>query len=162
MVDCSNIFAAIYLGDRVAFEALLRAGCANVKDSFDDAVLLDCLNKGRLDFFKMLLDFGADVMAADYLGNNSLHKSSLRGELDFVLMILKYQNHLDIAGSDGFTALNYAASFQHWDVVEVLLAAGACPDIPDEYGITASKRIAMTYAPSDSVNRPSIEALLGF
>ncbi len=146
-IECSKIFQAIYTEDKGLFESLVESGCANFKSDLGDSVLLECLNKDRLVFFEMLLEAGADPMATDFVGNNSLHKSALRGRLDFVCLLIKYQADLDAEGSDGFTAINYAANFKNWDVVEVLLAAGANPDIPDWYGVTASERIKMKDGP---------------
>lgn len=146
----SKIFEAIFHNNEELFMDMLKRGCANAVDDLGDSVLLDCLDKERIVFFEALLEAGSDPLAMDYIGNNSLHKSSLRGRVDFVLLLIKFQKDLDVLGSDGFTAINYAANFNHWDVVEVLLEAGANPDVPDWFGITARDRIYRNYRLSDS------------
>lgn len=160
-IVCSEIFKAIFYNDEELFIDMVRHGCANAVDDFGDSVLLDCLDKERVVFFEMLLEAGSDPMAVDYIGNNSLHKSALRGRVDFVLLLIRYQEDLDVLGSDGFTAINYATNLNHWDVVEVLLKAGADPNIPDWFGVSARDRIYRNYRLSDgNVYRERLEQLL--
>ena len=40
------------------------------------------------------------------------------------------------ADSQGYTALAFATSFNHLGAIEVLLDAGADPNVQDEFGIT--------------------------
>ena len=144
MIDrerCLSIFDAMSSNDVPLFKKLVKDGGGDVFCEQFEPLLLYILDWEEIDFMKLLLEEGVDYYVTDLVGNNALHKSSLRGDIEFVKLLIQYQRNLDVKGSDGLTALNYAAAWKHWDVVEALLEAGADPDISDDFGGTARSRI---------------------
>ncbi|KXZ41606.1 hypothetical protein GPECTOR_367g148 [Gonium pectorale] len=74
---------------------------------------------------KELLAAGADVNAADKVGETPLHVATSEGHLEVVKELLAARADVNATDKDERTPLHFAASKWHLEVVKELLAAGA-------------------------------------
>lgn len=87
-----------------------------------------------------LLDRGADSEGVDDWGVTCLMQSCLRGLTGTVEILLKHRARVDTQEVDGRTALWFSSRSRRQRCVELLLAAGAEPNLPDHYGRTPLMR----------------------
>ncbi|CAG8065482.1 unnamed protein product [Penicillium nalgiovense] len=91
----------------------------------NDAELPLCLaaEYGRSQLIDLLLEFGANIIAANRCGHTPLHQAADQGRLAAVELLLKQQN-IDLQAQDpsGSTALHVATKRNHLSVVNLLLA----------------------------------------
>ena len=125
------IFHAIFCNDLAAVRQLAANGNADAVDEMGDFALTYAIARENMDAAKILLEHGADPLAADYPGDNALHVGARRGNIELVRLLLDYQKDLDATGQDGFSAINYAMAFNHFEIARILHEAGASIDIPD-------------------------------
>jgi ankyrin repeat protein len=97
-----------------------------------DTVLHTAVGSNQLDVVKRLLAAGADPGAASASGHNSLHAAAAAGHcriLQALLAAVAAGQGTAGLGAEvlGMTALHLAVEHQHWECVEVLVAAGADP-----------------------------------
>ncbi len=91
------------------------------------------------DITQLLLDNGADVVAADKQGLTLAHKAAAKGEKDIILLLLKHGASVDSKDNNGRTLLHFAAgvslpgmvSRSNPDVVQLLLGKGINVDEVD-------------------------------
>jgi ankyrin repeat protein len=98
--------------------------------------------EGRRQTARMLLDYGAQVDAANSLGRTALMFASVYGFLDLATWLLDAGADPNVVPTDdtGWPALIAAAQRGHSDVVALLLAHGADPGVRDLEGKTALDR----------------------
>lgn len=143
--DCSKAILAVYNNDKSSLELMISKGCSSCVDDLGDSILFACLDAENVNFTEMLLEAGSDPLSRTFTNNTILHRSAFRGKEEFVRLLIKHQKNLDLEGSDGLTALHYAVKANHWNIVDMLLEAGANPDIPDWHGVTAASGIHYFY-----------------
>ena len=96
--------------------------------------------KGNWEILKLLIDCGAQLdMQADDRGTSPLLDSVMSKNLDMVNALIEAGANLDIKSKDGQTALVVAVGAGEGKIVEILLKAGADPDISDSMGVSARK-----------------------
>ncbi|WP_037864594.1 ankyrin repeat domain-containing protein [Streptomyces sp. NRRL S-340] len=133
------------LADQVpAAEVLVRAGAdVNAQDDRQDSAWLATGVTGSVAMMRALLPGGPDVSLTNRFGGVSVIPASERGHVAYVRAVLAETavdvNHVNRLG---WTALLEAVILgdggrTHQEVVEVLLAAGADPLLPDAEGVTA-------------------------
>lgn len=122
-----------------------------------------------LTHIKSLCSFGADLNTTNIDGNNILHLSALRSNLDIIKYLYDYDcnfvlSNIDNQNSIGRTALHYAASNCNVDIILYLInQCNASCNIVDNNGNLPihcfGSNICLTYAPM--CNSTIINKLIG-
>lgn len=82
--------------------------------------------KGKVDTVESLVGSGADINAADAIGQTPLHLAAASGNIEMVTVLLEDGAELDLPeGRDGLSALHVAAQRGHEQVVDLLIRFGA-------------------------------------
>jgi hypothetical protein len=88
-----------------------------------------------------LVETGAVDLSARFAGKTPLHYAALEGLVDLVRKIINAGAEVnaptDLRGSEGVTALMWAATYGHEEVCKVLLDAGADPTLREKGGRNA-------------------------
>jgi len=95
---------------------------------------------GRIDVYYLLLQAGADVKAADPVGNQPLHFQAKNCHLDTIHLLLKAGANPNATNLAGETPLHLIATSKHaWAAcgVEMLIDGGADPALKTKDGKTA-------------------------
>ncbi len=97
---------------------------------------------GSVSMLEALLPARPDLRLLNRYGGTSLIPASERGHVDYVRRVLKTDIDVDHVNRLGWTALLEAVVLgdggqDHQQIVDLLLAAGADPTIPDNDGVTA-------------------------
>ncbi|MEV5607876.1 ankyrin repeat domain-containing protein [Streptomyces sp. NPDC052225] len=132
------------LHDHVAAaEALVEAGAdPNAQDDRDDTAWLVTGVTGSVAMMRTLLPAGPDLKVTNRFGGISLIPASERGHVDYVRAVLRETDiDVDHVNRLGWTALLEAVILgdggrPHQEIVELLITAGATPDLPDGDGLT--------------------------
>jgi uncharacterized protein len=106
---------------------------------------------GDVDRVCTLLDAGADVDARDKHGQTALMNAAHRGDLALVQALVRRGASLNNTAKWRLTALMLAVIANHPEVVAVLIAAGADPDIKGSTGDFA--RTPLEYAEAHGQSR---------
>jgi hypothetical protein len=85
---------------------------------------------------------GADVNTADLLGHAALHQTVLRKSASDIVWLLKSGANLRGATWSGDTCLHLAVLTRHLPTLELLLAAGADPNVENSYGCCPARLAA--------------------
>ncbi|WP_329208644.1 ankyrin repeat domain-containing protein [Streptomyces sp. NBC_00683] len=133
------------LGDHVdAARLLVEAGASpDAQDSREDSPWLVTGVTGSVAMLRVLLPAGPDLTLRNRFGGISLIPASERGHVAYVREVLRATDiDVDHVNRLGWTALLEAVILgdggrAHQEIVEVLLAAGATPGLPDGDGVTA-------------------------
>lgn len=132
------------LGDRVdAARVLVEAGAdPDAQDRRQDSAWLVTGVTGSVAMMRVLLPAGPDLTLRNRFGGIALIPASERGHVEYVRALLR-ETEIDVdhVNDLGWTALLEAVILgdggrAHEEVVELLLAAGATPDLPDADGVT--------------------------
>lgn len=137
---------AVYDGDTKRTKSLLARGAsANAKGKDGDVLLVIAgyINTSpdqegpphSFELFKLLLDHGANVNAADGNGNTALISVAAAGDVRAAKLLLAKGARLDARSHDGMTALMAVAS-SDVEIVQFLLAKGARINDSDNEGVT--------------------------
>src|SRR6516164_3623492 len=112
-------------------KALLRAGAAvDLANHYGVTPLLQASRNGDVEVMRALLDGGAQPTRWHADGETPLMAASRTGRVDAVKLLISGGSFVN--GTDPFqagTALMWASSERHLDVVKALLAAGADPNL---------------------------------
>ncbi|MFD8212067.1 ankyrin repeat domain-containing protein [Streptomyces sp. NPDC059695] len=127
-----------------AARELLAAGAdPNARDDRDDSPWLVTGVTGGVAMMRALLPAGPDLRLTNRYGGTALIPAAERGHVPYVRAVLR-ETAIDVDHVNrlGWTALLEAVILgsgarAHQDVVALLLAAGADPEIPDPHGRTA-------------------------
>lgn len=136
----NSIFMAIFENRLDDVANLAKQGLANAVLGGDSA-LIYAIDQKNYRAAKILLDAGVDPNQKNALGDNALHIAAKWNIAELLDIILDYPIDLNIVGQDGFTAINYAAAFGNYDIVNNLASKGADPDIKDNvFHLSARQR----------------------
>lgn len=132
------------LNDHVAAaEALVAAGAdPNAQDERDDSAWLATGVTGSVEMMRALLPAHPDLKVTNRFGGISVIPASERGHVDYVRAVLRETDiNVDHVNRLGWTALLEAVILgdggrAHQEIVELLITAGASPDLPDGDGVT--------------------------
>ncbi|MER1967478.1 ankyrin repeat domain-containing protein [Castellaniella sp. GW247-6E4] len=125
-----------------AAKALIQAGAdVNAKDHIQDSAYLYSGARGHLDILKMTLSHGADLKSTNRYGGTALIPAAERGHVEAVRMLVEAGVDVDHVNNLGWTALLEAIILgdggeRHRRIVDILLKAGANPDLADDGGVT--------------------------
>ncbi|MFE2022545.1 ankyrin repeat domain-containing protein [Streptomyces sp. NPDC059499] len=133
------------LGDHVEAARLLVAAGASpdAQDNREDSPWLVTGVTGSVAMLHVLLPAAPDLTLRNRFGGISLIPASERGHVAYVREVLRVTDiDVDHVNRLGWTALLEAVILgdggrAHQEIVEVLLAAGATPGLPDGDGVTA-------------------------
>lgn len=130
--------------DRVAAARVLVAMGADpdALDDRHDTPLLVTGVTGSVAMLEALLPADPDLTIVNRFGGLSPIPASERGHVDYVRRVVQTDVDLDHVNDLGWTALLEAVilgdgTSDYQQIVQILLAAGADPDIPDSAGVTA-------------------------
>ncbi|MFH8609162.1 ankyrin repeat domain-containing protein [Streptomyces sp. NPDC018029] len=132
------------LGDHVEAARVLVAAGADVdaQDHRSDSPWLVTGVTGSVAMLHVLLPAGPDLTLRNRFGGVSLIPASERGHVAYVREVLRVTDiDVDHVNDLGWTALLEAVILgdggrAHQEIVELLLAAGATPDLADRDGVT--------------------------
>ncbi|MEU6848269.1 ankyrin repeat domain-containing protein [Streptomyces sp. NPDC046716] len=123
--------------------ALVAAGAdPNARDDRSDSPWLVTGVTGSVAMMRTLLPAGPDLKVTNRFGGVSLIPASERGHVDYVRAVLRETDiDVDHVNRLGWTALLEAVILgdggrAHQEIVELLITAGATPDLPDGDGVT--------------------------
>jgi len=132
------LYWACYLGHKDAAGLLLdEKAHANVRDRTGSTALIEASREGRVDLVKLLLD-KREVFKADYRGTLADVLAAAKGKRAELVQPLRGKViEIDAADNRGNTALMWAATRGHPNVVTLLLSKGADPGIKNTSGLSA-------------------------
>lgn len=134
----TDIYQAARDGDVEAAQAMAVISAdtlsATGPQGFTPAILAAYYD--RADFLSYLITSGVDVSGEEGKPT-ALQGASFKGFEDCVEILLEADANPDFIDPSGFTALHYAAQFNHPEVVRLLVEHGADVSIPDASGRTA-------------------------
>lgn len=93
--------------------------------------LFHAISQHKASEVKGLLNRGIDPNTTDAFGTPLLHQVIVAGEPSMLEVLLEYRPDLNSYNRAGQTALALAARWEHQEMVELLLAAGADPNAAD-------------------------------
>ncbi|MGB6242807.1 MAG: ankyrin repeat domain-containing protein [Castellaniella sp.] len=126
----------------LAAQALLDAGAdVNAKDHIQDSAYLYAGARGHLEILKMTLTHGADLKSLNRYGGTALIPAAERGHVETVRVLIQAGVAVDHVNNLGWTALLEAIILSnggepHQRIVDLLLQAGADPNLADGQGVT--------------------------
>ncbi|KAL7738442.1 hypothetical protein ACLKA6_006752 [Drosophila palustris] len=100
----------------------LRIICSNARncqynieelDMYGNTALLKACYMGRYECVRVLLDYGADIRAINYFGQNALTLATYAGHLPLVLELLRHRTYQDFNLSSLIPAICVATMRQH-------------------------------------------------
>jgi ankyrin repeat protein len=120
-------------------DLLLRAGAdANAANDFRVTPLSEACTNGSAAMVRLLLKSGAHANTAIATGETPLMTCAKTGSVDAVLLLIEYGAVVDAKEpAQNQTALMWAASERHPDVVSALIQAHADPKVHTKQGFTA-------------------------
>ncbi|MCK0154297.1 ankyrin repeat domain-containing protein [Alcanivorax sp. S6407] len=118
-------------GNVAMLDALLAAGAdPNQYSANGFAIIYQAAYKNQPEIIKRLAAAGADLNSRSGKGGfTSLMTAADNGQKDAILALIGAQAEINATTSDGYSALYYAAGSNHPDVVTMLMAAGANPEL---------------------------------
>ena len=125
-----------------AARALIDADAdVNAKDRINDSAYLYAGARGHLEILKMTLAHGADLKSTNRYGGTALIPAAERGHVETVRTLIEAGVAVDHINNLGWTALLEAIILgsggeRHQQIVDILLKAGANPNLADREGVT--------------------------
>ena len=108
--------------------------------------------KTALNFVKVLLAAGVNPNATNTPIGSALGCAAYQGNHDLVVLLLAQPHiNVDVPDGGGDTALMYAADHGSQDIVDLLMKAGANPNLKDSWGQTASDMAERVMAEKNAV-----------
>ena len=136
------LLAATHANAVAAARLLIEAGAdVNAKDAIEDSPYLYAGARGHLEILKLTLAHGADLKSINRFGGTALIPAAERGHVETVKTLIAAGVAVDHVNRLGWTALIEAVILadggpRHVEIVDILLKAGADPNIADKDGVT--------------------------
>ena len=120
-------------------QQLVRNGAdVNATNMYNETALLHACNKRNTDAIFVLLNAGADPNIADHSGDTSLHMAAAAEcSKETMQAIIAHGANVNAVNKSNCTALMTTSNYGHEDTTNVLLNAGADPNIADADGKTS-------------------------
>ena len=122
----------------------------NVKDEYENFLLMEATLYGNLDTVKELIKNKADVNAKDRYGMTPLLEAIYVNNLDIVKKLIENKADVNARNNYGNTPLIKAVSHGNLDIIKELISAGANVNDKDRSGKTALM-VAVDYGRTDIV-----------
>ena len=121
------VTAANQAGDRWRVVEFLLTRGANPNRAARNGLtpLYVAAQHGNLTTMRTLISHGADVNSKTTRGNTPLINAADEGQCSAVKLLLQNGAEIDWKNSKGMTALDHARQKRFWDVIDVLVNAGA-------------------------------------
>lgn len=141
-LDRELIVAAKANNVPLASELIQRGGNVNAKDAIQDSAFLYAGAEGFNEVLRLTLAAGADVASTNRYGGTALIPASEHGHVETVQILIDAGVPVNHVNNLGWTAMQEAILLnsggpRQQEVVRLLLAAGADPNIRDPEGRTA-------------------------
>ncbi|WP_373637709.1 ankyrin repeat domain-containing protein [Arthrobacter sp. ZGTC412] len=141
-LDRELIVAAKANNVPLASELIQRGGNVNAKDAIQDSAFLYAGAEGFNEVLRLTLAAGADVASTNRYGGTALIPASEHGHVETVQILVDAGVPVNHVNNLGWTAMQEAILLnsggpRQQEVVRLLLAAGADPNIRDAEGRTA-------------------------
>jgi hypothetical protein len=136
------LIAAAYGGHNAIARRLIAAGAeVNAEDRTPQGALMIACVRGNVELVRIMVAAGADVNASNQYGGNCIIPAAERGHVEVVREMLKTKIRVNHVNRLGWTALLEAIILsdggpRHQEIVALLLAHGADPNIADSHGMT--------------------------
>ena len=136
------LMASTYRNHVEVARVLIEAGSdVNAQDAMQNSPLLLAGASGYLDILRMTLAAHPDFTVYNRFGGTALIPACERGHVEVVEALLKTSIDVNHVNRLGWTALLEAILLSdggtvHQEIVRLLLAAGANPNLPDHNGVT--------------------------
>lgn len=138
-----RLIAAVKANDLTLTKNLIdEGGDVNARDAIQDSAFLYAGAEGLNDILRLTLANGADVASTNRFGGTALIPASEHGHVETVRILIAAGVPVNHVNNLGWTAMQEAillgdGGLPQQEVVGLLLAAGADPDIRDPQGRTA-------------------------
>ena len=125
-----------------AARQLIAAGAdVNARDAIEDSPYLLAGASGHLEILRMTLAAGADLKSTNRYGGTALTPACHYGHVETVRELLKTKIDVNHVNKLGWTGLLEAVILgdggrSHTEIVRLLLAHGAKPDLADREGVS--------------------------
>ena len=135
------LLAATHANQVEAARLLVAAGAdVNAKDAIQDSPYLYAGARGLLEILQLTLAHGADLRSTNRYGGTALIPAAERGQVEAVRTLITAGVEVDHINRLGWTALLEAILLsdggpRHQQIVQLLLAAGANPNLADGDGV---------------------------
>jgi len=118
------------LGDYHLVYTLLNLGAdINVfrksKYAFGNTALIEASKYGFVKIVKLLIEYGADLDARNYMGNSALMVATLNRNIEVVRILIENGATVDLVDKNNDTPLLIASAKGYFEIVELLLKAQA-------------------------------------
>ncbi len=136
------LLAATQGGHVEAARLLIAAGAdVNAQDSQQDSAFLLAGARGHTEIVRLALQAGADLTLTNRYGGTALIPACHYGHVETVRVLLQSRIDVNHVNRLGWTALLEAVILgdggpAHRSIVQLLLAHGAAPSLPDREGVT--------------------------
>ncbi|CAJ0794206.1 hypothetical protein LMG7141_02909 [Ralstonia condita] len=136
------LIAAVYAHMGAAARLLIQAGAdVNLQDNAQNSAFLLAAIQGDAETVRLALTHGANVRATNADGDTALIPAARRGYVEVVNELVKAGVPPDATNNLGLTALIEAVALgdgseKYEKTVQLLLDAGADPNLPDRGGVT--------------------------
>lgn len=122
-----SFFQACEKGEVEKVRHLIKEGVkVNAKDEQGWTALLSAAESGQKEIVELLISSGADPLLADKTcGCVPMRLAAGRGYMDIAKILIDHYPNVDVMEYDGDTALVWAASYGHEELVRFLLDKGA-------------------------------------
>ena len=150
---------AVVRGQKETVELLLgHKADVNAREDSDNTPLLWAVFQNQPEIAQLLLENGADVNA-----QNTGHESALSGAVgrrlpEMVKVLLSHKPTVEVLDNDGMTPLQRAVGYDHTNIVQQLLAAGA--NVDGRYNYPGYNHMTLLELAVTRHNKPMVELLL--
>lgn len=110
---------------------LVGISIKDMRDSKGNVPIFYAIRYNNHHALEELLNVNVDVNYKNNKHINALHLAVMKKDSVMVKMIIKYIKNINAKTLIGDTALHYACSYQLYDIIKILLNAGADPNISE-------------------------------